>query len=81
MAAVNGALPGERIVWDPEIAFGEATVRGTRIWANLVLGLLADGATPEDLLFEYPSLSREDIDACVVHGERLAATRDEEVSG
>jgi uncharacterized protein (DUF433 family) len=57
--------PVTRIVADPAVAFGEATVRGTRIWVALVAGLLADGAWVEDLLAEYPALTAEDVDACL----------------
>lgn len=56
-----------RIVADPTVAFGEATVRGTRIWVALVAGLIADGAATADLLAEYPALTEEDIAACLTH--------------
>ena len=39
---------------------------------GLVLGLLADGMTIEELLAEYPSLSDDDIRACLAYGARLS---------
>jgi uncharacterized protein (DUF433 family) len=69
---VGTSGPGELIVSDPSVAFGEATIRGTRIWVTLILGLLAEGVLREELLREYPSLSQEAIDACTAHGQQLA---------
>ncbi len=51
----------ERIVVDPEIHHGEPCIRGTRVPVAVVLGSLAQGLTPEEIIREYPSLSREDI--------------------
>ena len=52
----NGAVPSvellERIVVDPEVSFGKPTIRGHRIWVSLVLGYLAEGWTPEQVVEE-----------------------------
>ena len=40
---------------------GAPTVRGTRVTVSAVLGQLAAGATIDELLIDYPSLSREDV--------------------
>jgi uncharacterized protein (DUF433 family) len=55
----------ERISIDPSICHGQACVKGTRIPVHQIIRMLANGDTPEDLLAEYPSLSREDIMACL----------------
>jgi len=65
----------ERIVIDPEVCFGLPCVRGTRIWVSLVLGLLSDGMTIEELLADYPQLSEADVRACLDYGARVAAGR------
>jgi uncharacterized protein (DUF433 family) len=57
----------ERIVVDPEIHHGEPCIRGTRIPVAVVLGSLAEGLTPEAILHEYPSLTAEDIQACLAY--------------
>jgi uncharacterized protein (DUF433 family) len=54
-----------RIVIDPDICNGQPTIRGTRIAARTVLEFLAAGDSVEDVLEEYPSLSREDVLACI----------------
>ncbi len=65
----------ERISIDPNVCFGKPTVRGTRIWVGLVLDLLADGMTVDLILDEYPSLTDEDIRACLAFGARLSTGR------
>ena len=54
----------ERIAIDPRVCHGQACIKGTRIPVPLILGMLANGDTVDDLLAEYPSLTQEDIYAC-----------------
>jgi uncharacterized protein (DUF433 family) len=53
----------ERIVWDPKIMSGKPVIRGTRIPVETILRWLGKGVTIEKLLDEYPSLTREDVNA------------------
>lgn len=53
----------DRIQIDPEVMGGKPCIRGTRIPVELLLRKLAEGATTEELLDGYPSLSAEDIEA------------------
>ena len=46
---------------------GKPTVRDTRVAVEHVLAMLADGATTEQILQEYPFLEAEDIRACLAH--------------
>src|SRR5437660_9108855 len=57
---------------DPAICHGQACVKGTRIPVHQVVRMLANGDTVEDLLAEYPSLSRADIMACLDYAAELA---------
>ena len=50
-----------RVVIDPAIHHGDPCIRGTRIPVATIVGSLADGMTPEDVIKEYPQLSREDV--------------------
>jgi uncharacterized protein (DUF433 family) len=54
-----------RIVIDPDICNGQPVIRGTRIAARTVLEFLAAGDSVEDVLNEFPSLTREDVLACI----------------
>ena len=48
-------------------------IRGTRITAQTVLEFLAAGDSVEDTLEEYPTLTREDVQACLDYASRLLA--------
>ena len=62
----------ERIVVDPEILVGKPVIRGTRIAVEFVLALLAAGQSENEILTNYPGLSREDILACLSYASYLA---------
>lgn len=68
----RGRMLFDRISIDPQICHGQACVKGTRIPVHQIVGMLANGDTVEDLLSEYPSLSREDIMACLAYAASLA---------
>ncbi|NUM75675.1 DUF433 domain-containing protein [candidate division KSB1 bacterium] len=54
-----------RISVDKNICHGKPHIRGTRITVQQVLVLLADGASPEEIISEdFPDLVLEDIRAC-----------------
>ena len=55
----------KRITVDPDQCFGKPCIRGHRIWVSLILDMLADGMTMEDVIENYPDLEREDILACL----------------
>lgn len=61
-----------RISIDPGIWHGQACVRGTRIPVHQIVHMLANGDTVEQLLAEYPSISREDVMACLAYAAELA---------
>ena len=65
-------MPFDRISIDPDICHGQACVKGTRIPVHQLVRMLANGDTVEELLAEYPSLSREDIMACLDYAAELA---------
>ena len=55
----------DRIVVDPEVRSGKPRIKGTRITVYDVLEYLAGGMTEDQLLSDFPDLSREDIRACL----------------
>lgn len=63
------------IIIDPNINNGRPTIEGTRISAKTVLEFLGAGDTIEDLLEAYPSLTREDVLACLQYASRLTEHR------
>lgn len=62
----------ERISINPNIAHGQACVKGTRIPVHQILKMMANGDSIERLIEEYPSLTREDILGCIEYGGALA---------
>ncbi len=60
-----------KIIIDPDICNGLPTLEGTRITAQTVLEFLSAGDSVEDALEEYPSLSKEDVLACLGYSARL----------
>ena len=62
----------ERITVDPEILAGKPVIRGTRIAVELILQLLAAGQSENEILANYPGLTREDILACLSYASYLA---------
>jgi uncharacterized protein (DUF433 family) len=63
------------IVIDPEICNGRPVVRGTRITVQTVMEFLAAGDSVEEVLEAYPSLSREQVLACMEWASRLMANQ------
>ncbi len=56
----------ERIAIDSKVMTGKPVIKGTRLTVEYILNLLAHGATPEEIMQEYDSLSHEDIQACIL---------------
>ncbi|HHT9135401.1 MAG TPA: DUF433 domain-containing protein [Candidatus Avalokitesvara rifleensis] len=56
----------ERIEIDPNVCHGQPCIKGTRVMVYLILELLKEGLTPEDIIRDYyPNLAVEDIKACL----------------
>jgi uncharacterized protein (DUF433 family) len=58
---INSGDWRHRIVLDEAILAGKPVIRGTRIAVEFVVGLLAEGWSQEEVLENYPHLTREDI--------------------
>jgi uncharacterized protein (DUF433 family) len=57
----------ERITIDPAVRFGKPCVRGTRITVGDVLGYLAGGMSEEELIAQFPQVTRDDVRACLAY--------------
>jgi uncharacterized protein (DUF433 family) len=51
------------IVSDKEILLGKPTIKGTRISVELIVGLLAQGWTEDQILENHPRLTKESLQA------------------
>ncbi|MBK1731276.1 DUF433 domain-containing protein [Thiococcus pfennigii] len=57
----------ERIGVEPGKRGGRPVIRGLRITVYDVLGWLADGMTPDEILEDFPELERADIQTCLAY--------------
>jgi uncharacterized protein (DUF433 family) len=66
----------EHIWIDPARCGGRPCIRGHRIWVSMVLDLLAEGLTAEEIMKEhYPQITLEDIHACIAYGSAMSQER------
>jgi uncharacterized protein (DUF433 family) len=65
----------QRISIDPNICSGKPCIRGHRIWVSLILDLLAAGENIEEILDDYPGVTREDLLACIAYGSEMSRER------
>jgi uncharacterized protein (DUF433 family) len=65
----------DRISINPKICHGQPCVRGTRIMVWLVVEYLAGGDSIDAVLEAYPSLTREDVQACLVFAAEMTKER------
>jgi uncharacterized protein (DUF433 family) len=63
----------DRITYDSAIFGGKPIIRGQRLAVEHVLGMLAAGATPQELLAGYPFLEAADIQACLLFAKTQIA--------
>lgn len=71
----------ERIVVDPDVAFGKPRIKGTRISVDFLMDLFAAGWSEETVLQNYPHLTREDLQAVFALAAEVLAEEDFVVKG
>ena len=62
----------DRITFDPNIMGGRACIRGMRVTVSLILNLVSNGMTAEEIFKEYPYLEAEDIRQSLQYAAWLA---------
>ena len=61
----------DRIAIDPAVLVGKPVVKGTRLAVQLIVDLLAQGWTEQELLSNYPGLTADDIRACLAYASAV----------
>lgn len=51
----------DRITQNPLVMGGRPCIRGMRVTVGMIVGQMASGRTPEEILADFPYLEREDI--------------------
>lgn len=59
----------------PDVCNSRPVITGTRITVQTILEFLGTGDSIDDVLEEYPNLTREDIYACIQYASKLMANR------
>ncbi len=59
------------VVRDPEILGGRPVFRGTRVPVEVLFDNLKDGLSLDEIVESYPSLSRDDLVACLEESESV----------
>jgi uncharacterized protein (DUF433 family) len=62
-----------RITFDPNILAGKPIIRGMRISVEMILELLAENASEQEILEDYPQLEPDDIRAAIAYAHQLVA--------
>jgi uncharacterized protein (DUF433 family) len=65
-------LEFDRITFDPNMMGGKACIRGMRITVSLILNLVANGMTTEQVIEAYPYLEQDDIRQTLQYAAWLA---------
>lgn len=63
-----------RIVCDPDILCGKPVIAGTRISVELILDHLGHGDSVDDLLADYPRLTRQQVLAAILFASEAMRT-------
>jgi uncharacterized protein (DUF433 family) len=66
----------KRIIVDPRIMVGKPVIRGTRVPVDAIIHRIAQGATIDELLEDYPKITRLDIKAALEYAESLVRGED-----
>jgi len=66
----------KRIEINPAILTGKPVIRGTRIPVELIVKLIAQRWTDEQIIKEYPALKKEDIREALYYAEMLVSNEE-----
>jgi uncharacterized protein (DUF433 family) len=62
----------DRITFDPNVMGGRACIRGMRVTVSLIINLVANGMSDEEIVEAYPYLEREDVRQALQYAAWLA---------
>jgi uncharacterized protein (DUF433 family) len=57
----------DHIVIDPDLHHGDPCIKGTRIPVAIIVGSLADGMTPDEVIAVYPQLTTVKVQAALAY--------------
>jgi uncharacterized protein (DUF433 family) len=66
----------KRITFNKDVLCGKPLIRGLRISVQMILELLAKGATEQEILEDYPELEKDDLRAALLYAHHMVATEE-----
>jgi uncharacterized protein (DUF433 family) len=66
----------KRIVVDPKIMVGKPVIKGTRIPVVTIIHRIAEGSTMEEIIQDYPKITKKDIKAVLEYAESVMRGED-----
>ena len=63
----------KRITFNRDVLQGKPLIRGMRTSVEMILELLAKGATEEEILQDYPHLEPDDLRAALLYAHHMVA--------
>lgn len=66
----------KRITFNKDVLCGKPLIRGLRISVEMILELLAKGATEQEILEDYPELEPDDLRAALLYAHSMVARED-----
>jgi uncharacterized protein (DUF433 family) len=66
----------EKIFISPDIMLGKPVIKGTRITVELIIKKLSEGMEVNDIIQEFPQVTRDDVMACLAYSADVIS-RDE----
>ncbi|MDO8586586.1 MAG: DUF433 domain-containing protein [Armatimonadota bacterium] len=61
----------DRIVVEPDLHHGVPCIKGTRVPVATILGSLADGMSAEEVIVQFPQLTKDDIGAALSYAAEV----------
>lgn len=61
----------EYIAIDPDLHHGDPCIKGTRIPVATIVGSLADGMLPDDIITAYPQLKTVEVQAALAYAAEI----------
>jgi len=66
----------KRIVVNPKVMVGKPVIKGTRVTVDAILGRIAEGWTFDDILEDFPHITKMDIKAAIMYAESIVRGED-----
>lgn len=66
----------DRITFNPKVFRGKPIIRGLRISVEMILDLLSQGVSMNEILEDYPDLELEDLRACLAYARNVIANEE-----